>query len=286
MSMNVLYSIREGVVGLRRARLANMIAISAVAVTLTLFGLFLIITLNANRLVKSLQERMTVEVFLEAGLSQKDILRIEKKLLELKGVETVQFVSSEDALRVFRDEFGSDPLAILGENPLPPSFQVKMSRENYSSGQLSSLITRIAAVEGVDETINHATLFSMVHRYSSIIIMTDIALFLFVLLAAIVLIANTLRLTIFAQRRNIEIMSLVGATRGFIRRPYLIQGVLQGGIGGFIASLVVWLLTVAFSYRFPHFLLVSSYYFALPLLLGLALGYLGSRVGLNRFMSR
>jgi len=138
----------------------------------------------------------------------------------------------------------------------------------------------------VDEVINHVRLFTLVSHYSSIIIITDIALFVFVIVAAIILIANTLRLTIFAQRKNIEIMSLVGATRGFIRRPYMVQGILQGGIGGIIASAVVWLMTMAFSYRFPRFLEVPLYFFPFPLAFGLFLGYLGSWVGLNKFMSK
>ena len=98
------------------------------------------------------------------------------------------------------------------------------------------------------------------------------------------LVANTLRLTILSQSRNIQIMELVGATKRFIRRPYLIQGMLQGGIGGGIGSAAVWIFVKVIELRFPRTLIVSPLMILFPLAFGLILGYLGGNVGLRRFM--
>lgn len=284
MSLNLCYSFREGVAGLRRARLATTITVSTVAITLTLLGIFLILTVNVQRIVDLFRERMTLEVFIDNSLGSDQIRELKKNISSVQGVEKVVFISPQEALEQFRKEFGEDPLEVLGENPLPPSFQLKLRRDQCSPDGAERLVRRLDKLEGIDEVVYHGKLFRIVDRYSHIVFLADGTLFFIVLLSAILLVANTLRLTILSQRETIQIMELVGATKGFIKRPYLIQGILQGGIGGGLGSLIVWGLVKVVTLRFPHFIDVSIIVVLTPFFLGLLLSYLGSRVGLRRFL--
>lgn len=136
----------------------------------------------------------------------------------------------------------------------------------------------------MDEVVYQEKLFRFVDRYSRIVFLLDGVIFLTVLLSAVLLVSNTLRLTILSQSRNIQIMELVGATKRLIRRPYLIQGILQGGIGGGIGSIVVWIFVKAVTIRFPSVLKVTPFMILFPFGLSLLLGYLGGTVGIKRFL--
>ena len=284
MSMNLIYSFREGFVGLRRARLASLLTISTVAVTLTLLGIFLVLTFNIQRVVEHFKSRMALEVFLDNSLRNDEIKKLEERLRKVEGVDTVVFISRQEALEQFRREFGKDPLDLLGENPLPPSFQIKCKQEFRSHQGIETVARDIEKIEGVDEVVYRGQLFRIVDRYSRIVLLTDAILLCVVFLSAVLLVANTLRLTILSQMKTIHIMELVGATKRFIRRPYTIQGVLQGGIGGTIGSLVVWGFEEGIRLRFPQLLEVFPLLILSPLLLGFLLGFLGSQLGLRRFL--
>lgn len=284
MSFNLLYSIREGFLGLRRARIASTITISTVAITLTLFGFFLLLTLNILKIDDIIKKQMSLEVFINKPIGQDEVRLIESQLSKNQEIDQITFISKDMALEIFRKELGMDPLQFLVENPLPPSFRVTIKKGYRISHIIDDLSKRIENIPGVDKVIYHGQLFTKVERYSRILLAVDFGLLILVLLSVIFLVANTLRLTILAQGRTIQIMELVGATRGFIQRPYIIQGVLQGIIGGFIGSGVVWILVKLISIRFSHLLDTPVILYFLPLILGMVLGFIGSLLGLKKFL--
>jgi cell division transport system permease protein len=284
MSLNLLYSIREGFAGLRRARMASLLTISTVAITLILFGFFSILTVNIQALVDQFKGKMVLEVFVDNSLTPEQVRALQAKITGVDGVESVTYISKEDALKRFEEEFGQDPTALLGDNPLPQSFQVSMlagHRASKNAGEISKVLEQL---QGVDEVVYHGMLFSLVDRYSRIILIVDLVLLCIVFLSAVLLIANTLRLTILSQRKILEIMELVGATDGFIRRPYLVQGLVEGGVGGGVAALVVWGCVRVLAIRIPNLLNVPILLFFMPLILGAVLGIIGSYIGLKRFL--
>ena len=283
MSMNVLYSIREGVLGLRRARTATTITISIIAVTLTLFGIFVIFTANVQRIVNTFRTKMTLEVFIENTIRIEELSRLEGEIKKVQGVEFVEYFSKEQAMERFKRDFGEEMVKILGEYALPASFLVRMHPQYRSYEKSKNVALVIEGLAGVDEVIHHGRLFQFVDRYSRIILIVDVIIFILVLFCTIVLVSNTLRLTIMAQFSIIQIMELVGATRGFIRRPYLVQGILQSGIGGCIATMIIWIIMQLVKLRFPYLLAVSTLQQFIPFFLSVFLGFLGSEIGLRRF---
>jgi len=284
MSLNLYYSFREGIVGLRRARMATMITISTIVVTMVLLGIFLILTVNVQSITKQFRDRVSLEMFIDNSLSPEKIRELRKSLSDLDGIEEVVFISQQEARERFRQDLGEEFLNLLGETPLPPSFQIKLSPGHRSPENIAEVVSRIEELEGVDEVVYQEKLFRFVDRYSRIVFLLDGVIFLTVLLSAVLLVSNTLRLTILSQSRNIQIMELVGATKRLIRRPYLIQGILQGGIGGGIGSIVVWIFVKAVTIRFPSVLKVTPFMILFPFGLSLLLGYLGGTIGIKRFL--
>ncbi len=284
MSLNLLYTMREGVIGLKRARLATLAAVATMGISLTLLGLFVVFTYNVQRIVEELRQKMAMEVFINNGLDEGQISQLEEAINAIEGVASVHFITKEEALRRCREELGLDPVALYGENNLPQSFQLTLARSHRSARGVETVVAALESIDGVDEVVDHGRLFHAVDRYSRIILLVDAVLFFIVFMAAVFLVGNTARLAILSQKRTIHIMELVGATESFIHRPYLIQGILQGGIGGCFASLVVWLCVRAVVWRFPNLLVIPFFLIFLPLGLGLLMGFVGSREGLRRFI--
>ena len=286
MSLNILFSFREGIKGLKRARVASVVSISTIAITLILLDLFLIMTIHLEKIIHTFKAQILLEVFVDNTLDQKTIQSLEDSLLQKKGVETIQYISPDMALQRFQNEFGEDPSSFLGENPLPPSFQIKPKAVYRKPDSTDALVAAIEKMSFVDEVVYHGKLFRIVDKYSQTILIIDLGLFFVVLVSSFLLIANTIKLTIFSQIKSVQIMRLIGATKGFINRPYLIQGMVQGGLGGTICSLVVWIIVQLISLRFPLLFHVTQPFFWIPLVFGLLLGFLGSLFGTARFLKR
>jgi cell division transport system permease protein len=284
MSLNLSYSFREGVNGLRRARVASIVTITTVAVTLTLLDLFLILTVNVQRIINTLKSQISLEVFIDPTLPATDIESLGRQLSAVVGVSKVTYVSPEQALERFRLDFKEDPLALLGENPLPASFQIVLLPSHRNPAEAESVVQRIQRLASIDEVVYHGQLVRIVDKYSRIVRWIALGLLLLVFTATLFLVSNTLRLTIHAQQRRIQIMKLIGATRHFIRRPYLVQGMLQGGLGGLLCTAIVWITIQLVSLRFPLLLNHVPIFIWGPLGFGLVLGFLGSVLGLKRFL--
>lgn len=284
MSLNLAYSCGEGVKGLKRARFATSLTISTMGISMTLLGIFVLFTLNIQSLVSHVRDKVSIEVFIENGIAQDSLTVLQQAIQSIKGVSSTRFISPDKALERFKTEFGSDPLEILGENPLPASFQVQIRSEYRTSRDIEKIAQGIQALAHVDDVVYHGTLIQTIDRYSRIVWIVDIVLVIIVFFASILLVSNTLRLILLAQKENIEIMCLIGATRHFIRRPYLIQGILQGFMGGVIAALLIWMTVKLLSAFFPHILSFPSYSFLVLIGVATLLGFFGSWLGLQRFL--
>ena len=162
MSLNLFYSMREGFRGLRRARAATALSISTMAIALTLMGVFLILTVNVQQIIQLFRERMTVEIFFDPGMDSVGRERLETGLKSTDGVSTVNYVSSDDALEIFKKELGEDPFEILGENPLPPSYQVAFDPSERSSQSIKRAVESFKGIPGVEDVVFNNRSFQMI----------------------------------------------------------------------------------------------------------------------------
>lgn len=151
--MNSLYILREGLSGFGRAKLATIGSIITIVLSLLLLGSFYIVSTNTARIGDSVRERVEMEAFLREPVSQQQIDDIRSKIGSLEGVDRVQFVSKDDAAKVFQREFGENIKDVLDFNPLPPSFKIFLQEKYRTSSHVEDIQKKIKSIAGVDDVV-------------------------------------------------------------------------------------------------------------------------------------
>ncbi len=283
--MNFWFGIREGLKGFGRARLATTLTITSIAFSHLLIGIFIVFSFNMNYLISDIRSKMEFEVYLESTLEEAKGRNIEKRIAALEGVESVAFISKSRAAERFKKEFGRDINEILNVNPLPPSCIVQMKKGYQNLKSIENISDKIAAFDGVDEVVFQKRVLALIDRYITIVYLIGGAIGLILIVIASVLLHNTIRLTIFARRDIIEIMNLVGATRAFINRPFLVEGFLQGVFGSVLAGGMLYMVVEATRYFVYPYLLFRYEIFGILLLLGILIGFFSSRLSVSKHLS-
>jgi len=285
------YSIREGIANFRRAKFAVFASTSAMSVALVLVGLFALVTFEAQNVSSWLRDRVgEVEVFVDEDASTRQAEALHTRLQTIPAVATTTFVSREEAQEIFAEEFG-EGAEIYDDGPfLPASVRLQLKTSYIHTDSISQMASQIQSFDHVDDVVFDQALLARVQQNVRLVSLAGLVLGAIVILAAIFLVGNTIRLTIYARRLLIRTMKLVGATDAFVRRPFLVEGVLQGLIAGTVASGIVWglyrlmlreLPDLAISYAFPHaeWALAGGIVVA-----GVLLGWLGSFFAVRRFI--
>jgi len=215
-------------------------AITTVAITLFIVGFFAIIVYDIQGIISSIKSDVELAVYLEDNISEELKEYIEQYIISWEETDAVRYISKEQALERFKKQNeGSDILKEIEGNPLPASFEITLNNpEKIDRVALRFYDKDGNCIEGVDEVIygrNYVnTLFSITAIIGTIAFLIIIAL----LLAAVVLIFNTIRLSIYARRKEVEVMKLVGATNWFVRIPFLFEGFFEG-FAGSVASIIL-----------------------------------------------
>jgi cell division transport system permease protein len=218
--------------------------------TLSLFivGLFGIILIQASSLTKMIRENIEIQVFLDKELSQKKLDDLRKNLAQRPFVLNkedslhLRFVSNKEAAETFIKNTGEDFTKFLEDNPLRDSYVFSVSEEYQSSEQLTLIAKDLEAMPGVFEVSYMTDLVDSINKnlFKVSLIMGGFILILIV--TVIMLINNTIRLALFSQRFLIRSMQLVGATRGFIRKPFIVRAFIFGVLAGILASVILYAL--------------------------------------------
>lgn len=286
--------VREGVKNLNRNGWMTFASVSAVTITLLILGAFLVLALNVNHIAQNVEKQVEIRVFLDVTADKAVIDSVEQKIDQLPKVESVKYVSKEEGLKLLRDRLGEKSYLLDGleqENPLPDTLVVKTTQPQDTAETAKEIkefqhVTNVNYGEGTVEKLFAAT--STV-RNVGIVFIVGLAF------TAMFLIANTIKLTIVARRREIEIMKLVGATNWFIRWPFFVEGLLMGISGAILPILI---LGVSYYYLLEvlHTNLAASLFDLLPLFplayqvagillaIGAFIGIWGSMVSVRRFL--
>ena len=287
--MQLRYVLKEGFSGFKRAKLSMFAAVFTICVSLLLLSFFAILFLNANSVVNSLREKVEMEAFLNDQLSNDQITEVKGLVEMLDGVREVHYVSKEEAAKIFQQEFGEDIFKILNFNPLPASLKIFLKEGYKTAKHAESIVYQVKSLKGVDDVIYRKQLLEMLDERAKLFLWITFGIGIFITLSSVILVANTIRLAIYAKRKIIQTMKLIGATRGFIRLPFLLEGFLQGLLGGLIAAGIVFVLfnyleqwlTVSLS----QFVYVQPYYYSIIGGVGCVLGLFGSMISVRRFIS-
>lgn len=286
------YWAREAAANIRVNRVTTVVAIVTTAFTLACFGVFLLLYLNLRGAVGSLQDDIKVIVYLHDNLSAPSLAELQRRLNGEPEVAALAYVSKDKALADFRAQFPSEQSLLegLGDNPLPASFEVTLAPRYRSVESVTRWTDRLKAVPGVAQVQYSRDWIDNLAALVGYVELASVAVGLLLALASVTIIANTIRLTLYARREEIEIMRLIGATGTFIKIPYLLEGAVLGALG---ATLALALLRGGFELMLHHLSLPGKVLGLAPqlgffplevsawmVLAGLLLGMVGSLISL------
>lgn len=282
------YFIREGIANFGRAKFAAFASTSSITVALVLIGIFAVVGYEARVVSEMLREQAgEMEVFVERTADEDDQEALHARIKTMPGVLGTDFVSHKEAAKIFRKNFGEK--ASLFEDPtfLPASIRIEVAPPYANPDSMSEMASALGGWRSVDEVVFNRDLLVRVAQNRRLISAIGLVLGAIVVLASVFLVANTIRLTIYARRLLIRTMKLVGATDRFVRRPFLVEGLLQGFLGGCAAGGMVWGLYRLFLYQMDQGSV--PLYLELGLVGGLVatgmlLGWLGSFFAARRFI--
>ena len=246
MKYNIFgYLIGEGFSNVFKNKKSTGASLMIMCATMIIFGIFLILGENINHFVSQIESAQGIQVFINNDTTQEQIDEIGEKIRQINGVSTVEYVSKEDALEIMRERFKDNPEALEGydeeHNIFPASYVVTLSDLTLSQEVQDQILTfdHIKNIESRDQTVD--TLISLAN---GIKIVTGVILVLLIIISVFI-IANTIKLTVHARRKEISIMKYVGATNGFIRWPFIVEGILIG-----IISAIITIVILGFTYNF------------------------------------
>ena len=280
------YFVKEAVKSMRRNGLMTIASISTVALSLFILGIFTCGVVNLDNLASNLESQVEVSVYLQDNLTTPEIMDVGKKLKAMPGLTKMEFVSKQEALQRFEQRLGDqkDMLQALdGNNPLPNAYVLTFETPE----QVKDTAATVTKFKGVDSVHYGQDVVEQIIRIGGII------LIIFLACATLFIISNTIRLTVFARRKEIAIMKYVGATNGFIRWPFLLEGVILGFIGAAIASACVWEFylfvtgEVQNSLAFLPIVPIVPFFYKLAgglFAVGILVGAVGSAISIKQYM--
>ncbi|MCB0262865.1 MAG: ABC transporter permease [Calditrichaeota bacterium] len=282
--MTTFFLIKEGFAGFKRAPLAASITIVTVALALTLVGGFALAVQNLADEFERTYRQIRLEAFIDASLNDAQRNGLIQRIKDVAGVATVEYVSPEAALASYRSEFGGDLVEVLGENPLPPSLKIELQSGFSQLSAVEAIVKQINNLPEVDDVVYAENVLRLLNRYFDIGLTIAIILGVVIICIAVVLIYNTIRLTIHSRKTLVEIMQLVGATHSFIKAPFMIEGILQGILGSlFACGILFWVGRFIRDLVFSN-LHVPLLYFAGLIICGAVLGLLGSYISVSKYL--
>jgi cell division transport system permease protein len=290
MGLRFGYFFRETVTALRRNALVAFAAISTMFISLFLLGGSLLVTKQVRLLAGEWASKVEVSVFLRDDASAEQIQALQTKIAELPEVETYFFETKQQAYEQFQRIFSDSPSLVRNVDPesLPQSFRIKL----VDPEQFAVIRARLTGEPAIDEIKDEQAVLKRLFAVTGVMRTGVQAVAAIMLIAAAGLIGNTVRMAVFARRREIAIMKLVGATNWFIRVPFLIEGVVEGLVGAGIAVLGIFVMKVLFidplrgSLAFIPWVGTGAIVSTIPIILGagVIIAAVASLLAMRRFL--
>lgn len=277
-----------------RRRLTSSYFTSVISITLVLFtfGFLLLVLLHANTLSRYIKENIGFEIGMKPGSREADIVYLQKMLDAKPFVKSTEYITKEEAIKRLSEALGEDFTGFLSkdENPLLPSIDVRFNAEWANNDSLVKIQEYILSHEAVKEIYYQKSLVHLINKNVRKISFVLVAFSVLLLLIAIALINNTIRLSIYSKRFIIRSMQLVGATGGFIRKPFLLRGFFQGILSAVIALLLLSVIMGSLWNSMPELKAITStemmaILYLFVLLLGLLVSGISTFFALNKYLN-
>ena len=285
----LLFLIIEGARNLWRHKLTALGAVFSVFFPLFLIGVLLVMNDNTDKLINYFRGKYKIEVFFNESVSNEQASKLVKNIRTIPGVRSTTLISKEDAMSIFKSQFDEDVMELLGYNPFPASCVVNVIKQKNVSLSVEPIIHRIKSLDGVSEVHYQGRLIKRIESYFQKFLKAITYLSGVVLVISIIIISNTIRLTIYSKKELIRALELIGATKLFIQVPFMVEAMIHGLIGAVLASV-----TIAGSVIFVNAKLGVLYNVSLELNgiiialwltgIGLFISLLGSQRAIARFL--
>lgn len=274
-----------------RGRLFTSYLTSIISNSLVLFlvGLVLLLLLNTKKLSDYVRENIGFTVMLNDNVREADILKFQKSLDAMTYVKSTRYISKEKAAEDLQEDLGEDFIKFLGYNPLLPSVDIKLKADYANPDSIAVIEKALVKFSEVKEVYYQKSLISLVHENVKKISLVILAFSCLLFFIALVLINNTIRLSVYSKRFIINAMQLVGATNGFIRRPFLLKSALHGGYAAILSSVFIFMV-LYYAQRQVGEIVILDEYSLLGLLiasvfaLGILLNLLSTYLSVNKYL--
>jgi cell division transport system permease protein len=240
--MRFSFFLREALRGLRRSSAPALAALLTVVITALVLGVFIPIVQATTGTANEVRNRVVVDAYLKDSATESDRIRVQRELEATPGVKSIEYISKDEALRELGQKVNDakDKVELLGSNPLPSLLRVTPEDPD----EIKTIAAQIAPggtprFDAIDEVRNRESETDKILSATGLVKGLGAVMAGLLILASIALIANTIRLSVFARRREVEVMKLVGATNWFIRWPFVIEGVIVGFLGGVLSVLLL-----------------------------------------------
>ncbi len=248
-------------------------------------GMFWVADKNMTMTEEHLKSSMTVNVYLQDRLTLEQIITLQKEFSALGGVRSANYVSKEDALAQMKQRFGAQMLeGMESDNPLPASFVLNVDQSIIDPGQSEALVKKLRSFPGVDDVVFAGEILTRLGQIMRAIEILGFAFSILVAFAAVFIVANTVRVAISERRKTVEIMQLVGATRGFILTPFVLLGGILGLAGAALSTAGLFWMTGYVSRNLFKIAFLEPYEMVAFLLIGLLLGMVGALTAAQRYL--
>ena len=275
----------------RRVAGSYFMSMMSIALVLFLLGVFALLMMHAQKLSNHIRENIGFEIIMNSNVKESNILKLQKELDAMPAVKSTEYITKDEAMRRLSEDLGEDFMQWLGneENPLLPSIDVRFNAAWANNDSIMVIQNQLRKNPDIKEIYYQKSLVGVINQNVRRIGIALVAASLILLIIAITLIRNTIRLSIYSKRFLVRSMQLVGATPAYIRRPFIRSGITQGFFGALLADLFLALLLYGLNQRLPELALVQDYKIVVGILvgiicLGILLGGLSTRLALRKYL--
>lgn len=288
--------LKQGFQGSWRNRGMGLASIGSITAVLVILGMVLIIILSINNIVVETKNKFDeIQIYLEDDIESEKMKEIEDKLKSSEGVTDVYFESKDEALEIMKKDWGEESYLLEGleENPLPNSYIVKLKDIEYAD----NVVSKLEGIDGIEEIKYYKDVIEKLLAAANYIKVGGIIIIAILMFVSVFIISNTIKITVTARKREINIMKYVGATNGYIRGPFVIEGIILGLVGAGLSILIV---NYGYEYLFKviseKLYVIFTVYLVAPhallkdiiimfMAIGVGIGTLGSLISLKKFLN-
>lgn len=291
------FFLSRALTNIRQNVFVNVVTIGTITLALLIVSLFLLIFVNLESAAESWSERVQVTVYFDRELTSQDQNAFRSKISSLSGVSRVSYVTRDEAMKRFKSRLRGQETLLEGVRAevLPASFEIALKRTHRDTLSVENFVKTLKRIPGIAEVQYGEEWVRRFNSFLNFMRLLGALLGGFLVIAVVFIVSNTIKLTIYSRRDELEVMSLVGATRFFIQAPFLLEGLIQGTVGSIISVVLLFGLYEGFLHNAGNFLTFNPAtsglgflpleYIAGLILAGAVLGFIGSLTSLKRFIN-